>query len=55
MPHQVMSKDHIRTVHERIAALRKYSQAEQIRMTAAETGQPVETVREVLAEEEEAA
>lgn len=43
------------TRRERLAALRKYSQADEIRMTAAETGQPVETVRAVLAEEEEPA
>ena len=55
MPNQVTSKEHIVTVHERIAALRKYGQADEIRMTAAETGQPVETVRAVLAEEEEPA
>lgn len=55
MPNQVTSKEHIVTVHERIAALRKYSEAEEFRMTATETGQPVETVRAVLAEEEEAA
>lgn len=52
---QVVSKDHILTVHARIVALRKYGKAEEFRLTALETGQTVETVRDVLAEEAEAA